>query len=225
MDDSTRIHETLLALRRVWEAQPTLTFAQLTSRLEMQGMGLNSTDAEVRELFDAQRAKHPLQLDDLAAHTVLAELDGPGPTRATIGDGWVALWGHLRPVAFPIDEILECTAGRPLRIRDSHIHTLGRVTCLSALPPTSDDATFLLVLPNSDTALLRCAAGRLSTVTLWNVGRRAVQEQKIRVVPDAAPRVGLWEGSTGAEMASVQIKGTRGEIMDLPAPEACYRLT
>lgn len=241
MEDGTRIHETLLALRRVWEAQPGLSFAQITSGLEMQGMGLNSTDSEVRELLEAQLATHPLRLEDISCRPVLVDLDS---SYATIGTGWVALWGQLRPVVFPVDEVVECTVGRPLRVRDSHVHSLGRVTRLSALPPTNDDATLLLVLPDSGshaaTALLRFSARRLTAVQLWEVGRREVHERRIRVTPAAAPGLEHWssavmpeprygEENVVTEVASspapVLVRGTRGEEIEIPTPQACYRLT
>lgn len=158
-EDPTRIPTVVERLRAVWEAQPSVPFAQLWAQLESVGVGFNATDAELVEACDELLRLHPYSFAPVlsgaptasssdapsassAPRTVVVETADPGPVVTLSVEpgeplGWAVVRGRragVQPVVWRFRAVRACRAGAPLVVEDAEgfVHRLGVVERLTS---------------------------------------------------------------------------------------------
>ncbi|MGJ4167178.1 hypothetical protein [Corynebacterium macclintockiae] len=151
-EDPTRIPLVVERLRAVWEAQPSVGFAQLWAQLESMGVGFNATDAELVEACDELLRRHPYSFAPVlsgdaptaspAPRTVVVQTADPGPVVTLSVEpgeplGWAVVRGRragVQPAVWRFRTVRACRAGAPLVVEDAEgfAHRLGVVERLSA---------------------------------------------------------------------------------------------
>lgn len=130
-------------LRGLWEAQPTLSLAEVWSQLGGLGVGLSSTDAEVAAAMEELAALHPGSAAaagwggagagvgrTVEGRTLLVSVEDPARTVTLTADGMlIARSREAQTVVWPVGRVLSSRAGAELVVEDESgvIHSLGRV--------------------------------------------------------------------------------------------------